>query len=92
MTGMAESYLSEWGMARSPAPGTLGVPLGSALKSLRGGVAMGNRSLFLAAALAALPAAAALSEPAGLGAGLRAPGNEVPPEPDAEAGKRRLRP
>jgi len=39
---------------------------------------MGNRSLFLAAALAALPAAAALSEPAGLGAGLRAPGNEAP--------------
>ena len=38
---------------------------------------MGNRTLLSAAALAlALPAAAAISEPAGIGAGLRAPANE----------------
>ena len=40
---------------------------------------MGNRSLLLATALAvALPAAAALSEPAGLAPGLRASANEAP--------------
>jgi hypothetical protein len=40
---------------------------------------MGNRSLFTAALLAlALPAAAAIPEPANLAAGLRAPANEEP--------------
>ena len=39
---------------------------------------MGNRSLFLAAALAALPAAAAIAEPDGIAASLRAPASEAP--------------
>ena len=39
---------------------------------------MGNRKLFLAAVLLALPAAAAIPEPAGLAANLRVPANEAP--------------
>jgi len=40
---------------------------------------MGNRSLFLAAAaLAAMPAAAAIAEPDGISASLRAPASEAP--------------
>jgi hypothetical protein len=39
---------------------------------------MGNRTLLLAAALAALPAAAAIAEPGGIAAPLRVPANEAP--------------
>jgi len=39
---------------------------------------MGNRSLLLAAALAALPAAAAIAEPDGIAASLRVPASEAP--------------
>src|SRR6188768_349676 len=78
MTGRSESYPSGWGMAWRTAAGASGQPAVSGLKSLRGGPAMGNRSLLLAAALAFALPAAAIPEPSGLALGLRALANETP--------------
>src|SRR5689334_20892911 len=76
MTGRSESYPSGWGMARSLARGTARPGAVSAGKSLRGGIAMGNRLLLIAAGLALALPAAAIPEPAGIAANLRAPANE----------------